>query len=180
MDYKLTFPCEVTDINGNVVNTEKTVVFSNKEELLEYISGDTDGDNYGSGLLRIRKYDNNFYTQLGKTCNHIAHLVGLRGAKPEKKLSLSDLTHKWFQLDYDGVSTAEENAFKWLYGPKEKYWRSQREFFAFVAAHDNIEKIALTTAAQAVYDAMRLAGEDEETVRAYKEKFVKPAIKRHQ
>ena len=97
-----------------------------------------------------------------------------------RKLTLSDLTHKWLWLDYDGVSTAEENIFKWMYGPKEKYWRTQREFFSFVAAHDNVEKIALIAAAQAVYDAMRLAGEDEETIHAYKENFVIPAMERHQ
>ena len=108
MDYKLTFPCEVTDINGNVVNTEKTIMFSNKEELLEYISGDTDGDNYGSGLLRIRKYDNNLYTQLGKTCNHIAHLLHCESINEE----MHTVTSVCHQIENYMMVPSVENAKK--------------------------------------------------------------------
>ncbi|MBP5423857.1 MAG: hypothetical protein J6Y78_15580 [Paludibacteraceae bacterium] len=72
--FKLTFSCKLTDINGNIVDTEKTVVFDNKEELIEFMSGDTDGDNYGSSLIRIKEYDNELYTQIGKVCNHISYL----------------------------------------------------------------------------------------------------------
>lgn len=75
MAYKLTFPCKSTDVNGDIVNTERTVVFDNKEELLEYVSGDTDGDKYGSGLLHILKYDNDLYAQVGKMCNRVAYLL---------------------------------------------------------------------------------------------------------
>lgn len=39
--------------------------------------------------------------------------------------------------------------------------------------------IALFTAAKAVFGAMRLAGEDEETIRKYKINVVIPAMKRH-
>jgi len=73
--YKFTFPCKLKDVNGNIVDAEKFVVFDNKEELLEYISGDMDGNNYGSGLLRIRKHDEDFYTKVGKMCNRIAYLL---------------------------------------------------------------------------------------------------------
>ena len=73
--YKLTFPCILTDVNGNVVNTEKTVVFDDKEELIEYLSGDTDGDNHGSSLLRIKDFDKKLYEDIGGMCNIISHLL---------------------------------------------------------------------------------------------------------
>lgn len=91
--YKLTFPCELIDINGNIVNTEQTVVFDNKEELLEYVSGDTDGDNYGSGLVRIRKYDNDLYARIGKMCNHISHLFWLENANKERQ-TIASVCHQ--------------------------------------------------------------------------------------
>lgn len=87
--YKLTVPCTVVDINGNTVNTEKMIVFTNKEELLEYISGDTDGDNYGSGLINIRKYDNKLYEEVGRMCNHITHLLWLENANKERHVAAS-------------------------------------------------------------------------------------------
>ena len=89
MAYKLTLPCKLIDVNGNIVNTEQTIIFDNREELLEYVSGDTDGDNYGSGLLRIRRYDNDLYAQVGKMCNHIAHLLWRENTSKERHIVTS-------------------------------------------------------------------------------------------
>jgi len=83
--FKLTAPATIIDINGNTVDTEKVVIFSNKEELLEYVSGDTDGDNYGSSLIRIKEYDNELYAQVGKMCNRLVHLLWLENANKERQ-----------------------------------------------------------------------------------------------
>ena len=72
--FKLTTPVTIIDVNGNSNETERTFVFSNKEELIEFISGDTDGDNYGSSLLKFRQYDNKLYEEVGRICNHITYL----------------------------------------------------------------------------------------------------------
>ena len=72
--YKLTIPCQSTDVNGNIVDEETTVVFDSKEEVIEFLSGDCDGDNFGSSLLRIRSYDNKLYEEVGRTCNHIVNI----------------------------------------------------------------------------------------------------------
>lgn len=74
--YKLTVPCTVVDINGNTVNKETTLVFANKEELISYLSGDTDEDEYGCGLINIRKYNNKLYEEVGRMCNHMSYLLG--------------------------------------------------------------------------------------------------------
>ena len=73
--FKLTTPVTVIDVNGNSKEAERTFVFDNKEELIEFISGDTDGYNYGSSLIRIKEYDNELYTQVGKVCNYISCLL---------------------------------------------------------------------------------------------------------
>lgn len=72
--YKLTFPCTLVDITGNVVNTEKTIVFDNRKELIEYLSGDTDGDSYGSSLIRIKDFDKKLYEDIARMCNQILYL----------------------------------------------------------------------------------------------------------
>ncbi len=56
-NYKLTFPCTLIDINGNVADTENIIIFSNEENLISFLSGDTDDDNYRYGLINVRKYD---------------------------------------------------------------------------------------------------------------------------
>lgn len=82
--FKLTAPVTIIDVNGNSNETEQTIVFSNREELIEFISGDTDGDVYGSSLIHIKEYDNELYTQVGKMCNHIvAHLLRLEKVDKE-------------------------------------------------------------------------------------------------
>lgn len=73
--YKLTFPCQFVDIDGNMVDGERTVMFTNKEELIEYLSGDVNGDNYGSSLLRIREHDIKLYEEVGRMCNHMVKLL---------------------------------------------------------------------------------------------------------
>lgn len=70
--YKLTIQAKVKDIKDNITDKEVVIEFNNKEELIEFLSNDMDGDNYGSSLVRIRKYDDDLYTFLGKMCNHIA------------------------------------------------------------------------------------------------------------
>lgn len=96
--YKLTAPCKIVDINGNIVDKEDVILFDNKAELIEYVTGDTDGDAYGSGLLRIRECDKDLYAKVGKMCNYITHLLWLEDTRRANlvidawKSDLSDLT----------------------------------------------------------------------------------------
>ena len=166
----------------NMIGVEDTLLVKDAEVSYRFV--DTDGDTLlrkpvvypylaqDPILFAKKMLSDKWNDTVGKYSNMITRSVF-------RKLTLSDLNHEWLQRDYDGISSAEENAFKWMYGPKEKYWRTQREFFNFVAGHNNVEKIALFTAAKAVFDAMRLAGEDEETIRKYKINVVIPAMKRH-
>ena len=73
--YKLTSPYTVVDIDGNIVNTEKTLIFTSKEELISYLPGDTDGDKYGCGLINIRKYDNKLCEEVGRMSKHMSYLL---------------------------------------------------------------------------------------------------------
>jgi len=96
----------------------------------------------------------------------------------ERKLSLSELRSKWLDIDHDGVMSAEAEAFHWIYGPNEEKWRSQREFFEFVANHHTIvNPFALIAAAQEVCEAAKLAGEDENTINRYKRNFIFPRLR---
>lgn len=72
--YKLTMPCTKVDINGNITDSETTVMFDNKDELIQYLSGDTDGDEYGSSLSKIQKFDKELYREIGLMCNHLTRL----------------------------------------------------------------------------------------------------------
>ena len=83
--YKLTSPCTMIDINGNLVDAEKMVIFDNKKELIEYLHGDVDGDNYGSGLLRIKDCDEKLYKEIGRMCNRISYLLQQEKTNSEKQ-----------------------------------------------------------------------------------------------
>lgn len=79
--YKLTSTCKQIDIDGNIIDAEQTVIFSSKESLIEYLSGDHDGDNYGSGLIRILEQDAKLYPQIGKICNSIVRTIERQNEK---------------------------------------------------------------------------------------------------
>lgn len=95
-----------------------------------------------------------------------------------KKLTLSDLRIMYMNEPIDGISAYEELILRGVFGVHEKEWRAQREFFEFACRQRyNVERSALVSAAHAVVEAMRLAGEDEETIRRYKKNFIAPALR---
>lgn len=97
-----------------------------------------------------------------------------------RKLTLSDLHIMYMNEPIDGISANEELILRGVFGIHEKKWRAQREFFEFACRpRYNVERSALVSAAHAVVEAMRLAGEDEETVRRYKRNFIAPALRKH-
>lgn len=110
---------------------------------------------------------------VGKYSNMISKAVS-------RKLTLSDIYFMYMHEPIDGISADEELILRGVFGIHEKKWRAQREFFEFACRpRYNVERSALVSAANAVVEAMRLAGENEETIRRYKRNFIAPTLRRH-
>jgi hypothetical protein len=94
-------------------------------------------------------------------------------ARASRNLSLDNL-HIMYMSDQH-----KEMILREVYGVHEKAWRYQRQLFEFVCRLEcNAEKNALIQAANIVIEAMRDAGEDEETIRRYRKTFINPQMKR--
>lgn len=156
-----------------------------KDADVSYHFGDTDGDM----LLRKpvvypylaqnpiffakKMLDDKWNKTVGKYSSMIAKTVS-------RKLTLSDLRIMYINEPIDGISAHEELILRGAFGIHEKKWRAQREFFEFVCRPKyNVERSALVSAAHAVVEAMRFAGEDEETIRRYKRNFIAPNLRKH-
>lgn len=170
----------------NMVDVEDISKIALVEDVeASYHFGDTDGDILlrkpvvypylaQDPIVFAKKMLGNKWSEtVGKYSNMIAKAVS-------KKLTLSDLRIMYMNEPIDGISSHEELILRGVFGVHEKKWRAQRNFFEFASRpRYNVERGALISAAHAVVEAMRFAGEDEETIRRYKRNFIAPVLRRN-